>query len=162
MRSLYEINKTYLELFEKVDPETGEILFTDEELDAVKEEFELKADNIACFIKDREALIEARKSEIDNLKNKNIAEQKRIDNLKKYLLNALQMRNKKKLVTARNTIGTRKTTSVLIEDETLIPNEYLKVKTEKSPMKKEIGAALKTGIEISGCSLIEKVSLNVK
>ena len=35
-RSLYEINAAYLQLFERIDPETGEILFTDEELDAIK------------------------------------------------------------------------------------------------------------------------------
>ena len=159
---LYEINAAYLQLFERVDPETGEILFTDEELDAIKEEFEVKADNIGCLIKEVKALIKARKEEIDALKMKNDSDQKRVDHLEKYLLNALMMRGKKKLATARNTISTRNTKSVSIDAEILIPKEYLKVKTETSPMKKEIGAALKQGIDVPGCSLVEKTSLTVK
>ena len=161
-RSLYEINAAYLQLFERVDPETGEILFTDEELDAIKEEFEVKADNIGCLIKEVKALIKARKEEIDALKMKNDSDQKRVDHLEKYLLNALMMRGKKKLATARNTISTRNTKSVSIDAEILIPKEYLKVKTETSPMKKEIGAALKQGIDVPGCSLVEKTSLTIK
>ena len=147
-RSLYEINAAYLQLFERVDPETGEILFTDEELDAIKEEFEVKADNIGCLIKEVKALIKARKEEIDALKMKNDSDQKRVDHLEKYLLNAL--------------MSTRNTKSVSIDAEILIPKEYLKVKTETSPMKKEIGAALKQGIDVPGCSLVEKTSLTVK
>lgn len=162
MRSLYEINQAYLDIFNRFDPETGEVLFTDEELDEIKEEFEQKADNIACLIKDKKALIKDRKEEIDSLKCKNDAEQKQVDHLTQYLLNAMQMRDKKKMVTVRNTISTRNTKSVKIESELLIPEEYMKEKIDYTPMKKEISDALKKGVEVPGCSLQEKTSLTVK
>lgn len=162
MKSLYEINKEYLELFDRVDPETGEVLFTDDELDAIKEEFEKKADNIACLIKGKEAMIEARKNELETLKLKNDNEKKQVEHLKNYLLNAMKMRGSKKIVTPRNTLGTRLSKSVSIESELLIPKEYMKEKVETTPMKKEIGDALKKGIKVPGCSLLEKISLTVK
>lgn len=162
MRSLYEINQAYLELFNKFDPETGEVLFTDKELDDIKEEFEVKADNIACIIKDKNALIEARKVEMDSLKEKNEKEKRQVEHLTKYLLNAMQLRDSKKLVTVRNIISTRNSKSVQIESELLIPKIYMKVKTESSPMKKEIGDALKKGIEVPGCKLLENTSLAIK
>ena len=59
MRSLYEINKDYLEVIEnsfKVDEETGEILFSVDDLETLETEFKDKVDNVACYIKDLEAL----------------------------------------------------------------------------------------------------------
>lgn len=162
MRSLYQINQAYIDMFNNYDEETGEFLFTDDELDDIKEEFEVKADNIACVIKDKKALINARKDEINALKLKNETEKNQVERLNNYLLNALKIRDKKKLETARNTISTRNTTSVCIESEDLIPEVYLKKKIEITPMKKEIGIALKDGIEVSGCSLQKNISLNIK
>ncbi|MGX8834331.1 siphovirus Gp157 family protein [Amedibacillus sp. YH-ame6] len=162
MRSLYEIDKEYLELFNRFDPETGEVLFTDEELDSIKQEFETKADNIACLIKDKKSLIDARKAEMKTLKERNDLEEKQVDRLCNYLVRSMLMRNKKKLETARNLISTRNSKSVFIENESLIPKEYLKKKIEKFPMKKEIGEALKNGLNVAGCKLQENTSLIVK
>lgn len=162
MRSLYEINQAYLDLFNKVDPETGEVLFDDDDIDSIAEEFEQKADNIACLIKDKEAMIKARKSEMEGLKERNEREQKQVDHLKKYLLQSLQLRNTKKLETARNVIGMRNSVAVNIKDVADIPEKYIRTKVSKEPNKVEISKALKEGIEVPGCSLIEKTSLIIK
>lgn len=162
MRSLYEINQAYLDLFNKVDPETGEVLFSDEDIDSIADEFEQKADNIACLIKDKEATIKARKSEIEGLKERNKREQKQIDRLKRYLLQSLQLQNTKKLETVRNVIGVHNSVSVRIEDDANIPEEYIRTKVTREPNKAEMSKALKEGIKIPGCSLMEKKSLTIK
>ena len=143
MRSLYEINQAYLDLFNKIDPETGEVLFSDEDIDNIAEEFEQKADNIACLIKDKEATIKARRSEMESLKERNEREQKQIDRLKRYLLQSLQLRNTKKLETVRNVIRTKNSVSVSIENSSDIPKEYIRTKVTSEPNKMEIGKALK-------------------
>lgn len=162
MRSLYEINQAYLDLFNKIDPETGEVLFSDEDIDNITEEFEQKADNIACLIKDKEATIKARRSEMESLKERNEREQKQIDRLKRYLLQSLQLRNTKKLETVRNVIRTKNSVSVSIENSSDIPKEYIRTKVTSEPNKMEIGKALKEGIKVPGCSLTEKASLTIK
>lgn len=162
MRSLYEINQAYLDLFNNVDPETGEVLFSDEDIDNIAEEFEQKADNIACLIKDKEAMIKARKSEMESLKERNEREQKQIDRLKRYLLQSLKLRNTKKLETVRNVIGMRNSVSVQIEDGADIPEEYIRTKVTREPNKAEMSKALKEGVIIPGCSLAEKTSLTIK
>lgn len=162
MRSLYEINQAYLDLLNKVDPETGEVLFSDEDIDSIAEEFEQKADNIACLIKDKEATIKARESEMESLKERNEREQKQVDHLKRYLLQSLRLRNAKKLETVRNVIRMRNTISVQVEDDTVIPEQYIRTKVTSEPNKSEIGKALKEGIMIPGCSLLEKTSITIK
>lgn len=162
MRSLYEINQAYLDLLNKVDPETGEVLFSDEDIDSIAEEYEQKADNIACLIKDKEATIKARKSEMESLKERNEREQKQVDYLKRYLLQSLRLRNVKKLETVRNVIRMRNTVSVQVENDAVIPEQYIRTKVTSEPNKAEIGKALKEGIMIPGCALLEKTSITIK
>ena len=52
---------------------------------------------------------------------------------------------------------------VVIDDESAIPDEYVKVKTEISPDKNAIKKALKEGAEVSGCRLARgKSSIRIK
>lgn len=161
-RSLYEINEEYLHLFDEVDEETGEIKFDEKRLEELNEEFETKADNIACLIKDKKALLDARKNEITNLQEKNKKEEKQIDYLNKYLVNALKLREKKKIETARNTISTRNSKVVDILDEKLIPTLYTKEEVKTKVDKKSIKEAIAKGIEVPGALLKENVSLIIK
>jgi hypothetical protein len=53
--------------------------------------------------------------------------------------------------------------SVAISDESLIPDEFVNVKTVISPDKNAIAKALKEGIEVSGASLQKgKSSIRIK
>lgn len=161
-RSLYEINEAYLHLFDEVDEETGEIKFDEKHLEELNEEFETKADNIACLIKDKKALLEARKNEISNLQEKNKKEVKQINYLNQYLINALELRDKKKIETARNTISIRNSKAVDILDEKLIPTLYIKEEIKTKIDKKLIKESITKGTEIPGALLKENVSLIIK
>jgi hypothetical protein len=56
----------------------------------------------------------------------------------------------------------RKSASVNISDEALVPALYMREKVERSPDKKQIAEDLKAGAEIPGCSLEERHSLQIK
>lgn len=161
-RSLYEIDKVYLNLFNDVDEETGEIKFDEELLENLNIEFEQKADNIACLIKDKLAMIEARKQEAKSLKEKADRDEKEVEYLKNYLLKSLELRDKKKIETARNTIGTRKSKAVDIINEFIIPSEFIKKEVVSKIDKKLIKEVITSGKKVDGALLKENVSLLIK
>lgn len=165
MKTLYEIDNAYLKALEMaftVDEETGEVLLADGVLDALQGEFEAKADAIACVIKEKRALIEARKKEMESLKAKNDSESKQIDRLIDYLTRSLDLREQDKLTTARNTISFRKSKSVNVIDEKLIPLEFINIKETRSVNKTEIMKHLKNGETISGCEIKESRNMQLK
>jgi hypothetical protein len=45
--------------------------------------------------------------------------------------------------------------TVVVDDEDLVPDDYMSVKVVTAPDKKAIAAALKEGEEIPGCRLAE-------
>ena len=59
-------------------------------------------------------------------------------------------------------IGWRKSIFVRIDDEKLIPKEYIIIKSTLTPDKITIKEKLKSGEEISGASLAEKNNLQIK
>ena len=92
MSSLYELDKEYelaLNNF-KVDEETGEVFFNNELLEQLEGDYKQKVDNIACYIKDLQALSQSIKNEKANLDERLKANDKKIDSLKNYLFVSLK------------------------------------------------------------------------
>lgn len=163
--NLYEINIHLRKVIEEgfsIDEETGEILFDEENLNELKEAFKDKLDGIACYIKDLNAKADAIKKEIDNLKERKEACERKADKLKDYIANALKVTDLDGIETPRNKIGFRKSTSVKVNDETLISYRYFTEKTEKKLNKKAVLEDLKKGIEVDGCELEVKRNLQIK
>ena len=165
MPSLYEINKQIEEVINNgfaVNEETGEILFDSSNLDDLQEAFDEKLDNVACFIKDQEALASAIADEIKALQGRKKALEARCDYLKEYIAQNMNKRDMKKLETTRNKIGFRKSTSVTILDESLIPDTFKKEEVTIKISKKDIGDALKKGEQVAGAVLTESMNLQIK
>lgn len=165
MRSLYEINKDYLEVIEnsfKVDEETGEILFSVDDLETLETEFKDKVDNVACYIKDLEALNASIKEEKKALDDRLKANDKKVKALKEYIVTGLNIRDMQGLETPRNKISFRKSSSVEVLNEDLIDRKYFKEKIEYSLDKKAVMAELKSGNPVAGCMLLEKDNLQIK
>lgn len=165
MRTLFEINKDFLSVLENgfaIDEETGEITFDENNLDSLDVEFKEKIDNIACFIKDREALVSAMKEQKKVLDERMKQEDKKISRLKDYIAEALRIREMKGLETARNKITFRKSTSVNITDENKLSDAYFIEKVERKLDKKTLLADLKKGAEIEGAELQENSNLQLK
>lgn len=165
MDSLYRINKAYENALNNftVDEETGEILyFNDKELIKLDDDYRVKVDNIACYIKDLQALSNEIKAEKTALEDRLKANDKKIDTLKNYVANSLEMRVMNKIETARNKLSLRKSTSLIVEDEKLVPRKYInKVVTEKID-KKAITEVIKSGKSVKGCYLQENMNLQIK
>ena len=164
MNSLYEIDKAYMSALNNftVDEETGEVIFNDEEIQKLEDDFKNKADNIACYIKDLSALNDAIKAEKAELDARYKANDAKINRLRCYLSQSLEMRDMRNLETPRNKLSFRKSTSVVISDEKLVPTQFIKTVVTEKIDKKGIGDALKKGERIEGCYLLESNNLQIK
>ena len=156
--TLYEIDKAILDFEFEVDEESGEILNASD-LDELKMAREDKIEGISLWIKNLEAEKEAVKHEKDNFADREKRLGKKIESLKGYLTYAL---DGQKFSTPKVAVSFRKSESVHITDEYLIPDEYKLFTVVKKPDKKIIKDALKKGKDIMGCELVEKQNISIK
>ena len=157
--NLYEIDHAILDC---VDRETGEIVDVDA-LNALEMEHDAKIENVALWIKN--LLSDARQieAERDALEKREKSAKNKAENLKKYLAGYL---NGHKFNTPKVAISFRKSTSVEVSDinKIMLLNDadiYLKY-AEPTPDKTAIKNAIRSGIQIPGCSLVEKSNIQIK
>lgn len=157
--NLWEIDNAILDC---VDTESGEILDIDA-LNALEMERDTKVENIALWIKNLLSDADQIKVEREALKAREDAAKNKAENLKKYLTGYL---NGTKFETPRVKIVFRKSESVDVASIGAImtldnADDYLRYK-EPEPDKAAIKQAIKSGIEIPGCSLVHKQSISIK
>lgn len=91
------------------------------------------------------------------------AMKKRNDNvvtrLKDNLLNAVKTFGHFEVGT--HSFGSRKSTSIHVEDVNSLPKEYKVIKVTESADKMELKRALKSGEEIDGVTLVEHINLKI-
>ena len=155
MASLYHIDQ---EILSCIDLETGEILDI-ERLTELRMEREAKLENVALWIKNLNSNMNEYKIEIENLKQRQEADKNKVEKLKEWLKNALEGQ---KMVTPKVQVTFRKSESVQIENEELIPTEYIKQKIETSPDKIAIKEAIKNGVKVAGCELVTNTNISIK
>lgn len=166
--NLYEINESIKELLENgfnaecVDLETGEI---DQEkanrlLEGLQEAWDTKLENIGLFIKNIEAEAKAIKEEEKNLADRRKALENKSESLKNYLQYALDLQKKDKFETAKIRVSFRSSQQLVILDETKVPSEFLKVKTEID--KTAIKTAIKEGATFDYATIVDKKNLQIK
>lgn len=151
--NLYEINDAIMDC---VDTETGEIIDA-EKLESLQMAFDEKVENIALWIKNLLADAAAIKTEKDALADREKACRNKAESLKSYLASAL---DGSKFSTPRVAISWRKSESVEIDDVTIIPSEYWKVKTDLDKMG--IKKALKAGAQVSGARIVTNNNIQIK
>lgn len=162
---LYEINQTLLDLLEKgfiEDPETGEILYDQADIDQLKIDFNEKLEGIACWIKDETATVNALDQEIKSLTARKQTHKKKILSLSDYVLKLMSSQDLKSFETPKAKISVRKSHPVLINDELDLPKKYLIKQIDYKPDKKAIGEALKSGKKVRGAELLEKKNISIK
>jgi len=143
------------------DEDTGEVIDNTEVIKTLMEDLEsdkeAKLNNIEYIKREFKARGESLQSEI-----KRLTERKGAMNKKEEQLTKLQgfLLNGEKCKTDKFTFFYGTSQSVEIEDETLIPEAYLKVEFKVN--KTEIAKALKGGGAIDGAKMIEKTSLRVR
>lgn len=153
--TLYEIDEAILAC---VDEETGEVLDVEklEELGLVREQ---KISNIACWMKDLGAEIEALRNEEKNLKARREAKERKKESLKAYLAQFLAG---EKYEDERCRVSFRKVASVAIDNFDDIPAEYIRTKVETSADKEALKKLLKEGETVAGVHLEESLAMTVK
>lgn len=151
--NLYEINDAIMDC---VDTETGEIIDA-EKLGNLQMAYKEKVENIALWIKNLLADAAAIKTEKEALEEREKACRNKAESLKSYLASAL---DGSKFTTPRVAISWRKSETVEIDDVTVIPSEYWKVKTDLD--KLGIKKALKAGAQVSGARIVSNNNIHIK
>ena len=158
--NLYEINNEILSTC--IDTETGEVIDI-EKLDSLNLQMQDKIENIGCWIKNLLSDADQLDIEIKNLSNRKKSAKNKAESLKKYLSDFL---DGSKYVSSKISISYRKSESVEISDIEQIKllencDDYLAYK-EPEANKTAIKEAIKHGIVIPGCSLVEKQNIQIK
>lgn len=158
---LYQISDAIRQALDHIelDEETGEILNADE-LHAVEAEAADKIEATALYLRELDAEAKAAKDEADRMLARVKSMQKRSDYLKSMLLEALHATGKVK--TGRVTVSIRTTKAVEIAEGADLPEAYTTVKTTVSPNKTAIKDALSAGIEVPGCHIEERESVQIR
>lgn len=158
---LYEISDAIRAALDHidVDPETGEILNADN-LHAVEAEASDKVEATALYLRELDAEAKAAKDEADRMIARVKSMQKRSDYIKAMLLEALHATGKVK--TARVTVSIRTTQAVAVDEGANLPEAYTTVKTTVSPNKVAIKQALLDGVEVPGCHIEERESVQIR
>ena len=166
---LYELTDEYKALMQMLDDETdipAEALA--DTLESITAEIEVKADNIACLLKNLAADITAIKAEEARLAERRKSKQASYDRIKQYLSDELQKADLTKIETARNKISFRKSESVEIADEgdfirwAEVNRDDLLKYAEPKVNKTAIKAAIKDGANIVGAQIVEKQNIQIK
>lgn len=121
-----------------------------------------KVDNFCAFIREQAAHAEFLKEEGQRIAAKGRAIERKIDGLKTHYLHIMQAHGLSRVAGSTYTLSTRKSSRVDVPDVFALPEAYRVTKTETTPDRKAIAAALKAGEAVPGASLVEGVSLQIR
>lgn len=152
--TLYEIDQ---QLLNCIDLETGEIIDADK-LTALQMERDEKIENVALWIKDLKAEIDALKAEKQAFADRQKSAERTLESLNKWLTSALAG---EKFKTTKVAVSFRKTKSVQINNIFDIDDSFLRYK-DPEPDKKAIKEAIEAGQSVKGAQLVENTSISVK
>lgn len=159
--SLFEIQKEYLELMQMIEENEGVLDEIDEAaLQISQKEFVQKSSNYIGLIKHCEAdlakAIDA-EAQISIFKKR---KQAVIDKLKANLEQAVKLFGP--VEAGFYKLSLRKSESVVIESQELIPKDYLTSKVVTTVDKTKIKKAIKDGLKVAGASVKESKNLQIK
>lgn len=157
MATLYELVKEIENFDLQIDEETGEILNGDE-LDALQLEKNVKVENLCLLIKNLKADAVAYKAEKDSFEKKRKASERKAEYLQGYIQYILAG---EKFKSDRVTVSYRKSEQVECADMLMVDPDYLRFK-EPELDKKKIKDAIKAGVEVKGCQLVERQNIQIK
>ena len=159
MATIYEIADKYKFIQQMIEDGTDPAIFA-EALAAIDGEAGEKLESYAMVLKNVESDINGVDAEIKRLQERKKAMQNNVSRMKDNMSMLLQEIEGNRLKTDKFTFSFRKSTSVQIDDISLIPMDY--IKTETSVIKTDIKKALANGEQVAGASLVENQSLSIR
>ena len=157
MATLYELVKEIENFDLQIDEETGEILNMDE-LDALQLEKDAKVENICLWIKNLKSDAEAYRTEKKAFEQKIKAAENKAARLTAYVDYILAG---DKFKSSKVSVSYRKSEQIECADLLDVDVDYLRYK-EPELDKKKIKDAIKAGIEVKGCQLVERQNLQIR
>ncbi|MFN3706415.1 MAG: siphovirus Gp157 family protein [Thermoflexales bacterium] len=163
--ALYELAADYrhaLELLADLDLPEAVVQDT---LEALKGEVEVKATNVAAFIRNLESLAEQIRQAEQQMAARRKAIESRAERVRQYLLANMQACGITKIESPWFAISIRKNPpAVEIVDEALIPPELMMTPPPPPPKpnKEAIKALLKAGQEVPGARLSQGVRVEIR
>lgn len=131
-------------------------------LEMVQFEFAEKAEGIALYIKELLAEAEAIKAEEKVLEGRRKAKENKAERLKQYLDDSMKRTKTPKLETSKVVLSYRKSSTVNIINQDLLPEGFTEVVETLKIDKKKIADAIKQGNEVPGAELVENRNLQIK
>lgn len=161
--SLYNIQQEYISLAEQIIDNDG---LLSEEMEAAlqinKDQLESKSQCYGFIVRQLEGECDMIDNEIKRLEAMKKSRGKTVDRLKESVSKAMQLYEIDKIETPTIKISFRKSESIEIEEESLIDEKYMTVKTTKTPDKKAIKEAIKAGEIVLGVTLKENQNIQFK
>lgn len=161
----YEIKEAMfdtLDIFLESDQGETDRDMYDDVMGYLKEELQNKGTSIIKYVRNLELEAISVKAEIERLESVKKNRENKAKSLKNYLKNILISLDKKKIETELGNYSLRKSSKVEILDMSKIPEEYIKIKEERTPDKTLIGQRWKLGEAVEGTAVIEDYSLQIK
>lgn len=162
MATLYKITDAINSVIENgfsLDEETGEV-FDSQDLETLGLDFETKAENVACYIKNLQSDAAAIREEEKNLAARRQSKERKAQRLKEYLEECLLLAGTERIETPRCKISFRSSTKIEIVEESLIPDDYMRF--EAKPNKAALKEAIKNGEKFNGVELVTTKSIQLK
>lgn len=163
MAKIYELNQQIAACIQYdaehvVNTEDDEILNL-EQFEALQMERDAKVEGLACYIKNKVADAEAIYAEIDVLSQRAAVMKKEAERCKAYLAGVLYG---EKFETPRCKITWRKSEICNVLSVDALPDEYKRTKVTVDADKTAIKKAIKSGVEVLGAEVIEKLNMTLK
>ena len=129
----------------------------------LKEELKNKSSSLLMYIQDLQAKSKAAKDEADRLLKLSKTRTNKVERLKKYLLNTMQVLEEKRIITDLGSYGVRKNTpSVDVYDMSALSSEFIRIKEEKEVDKEKIKKYIKENGELEGARMVQTYSLTIR
>lgn len=157
MARLYEIMQEIENFAFEIDEGTGEILNA-EALDMLEIERDAKIENLCLWIKNLRADARAYRDEKAAFDERRRRAENKAKSLERYIQGML---GGAKFRTGRVSVSYRKSESVECENALEVDGAYLRQPPPELD-KNKIKAAMKQGIEIKGCRLVEKQNMQIR
>lgn len=161
MSTLYQIDDQIEQVIARgfaVDEETGELLATFDDLDALEVQYSEKMVACGLWIKNQEALAQAIREEEKKLAARRKVIESSVSRMKGYVMAHMDG----KFVSPQVSLSKAKSSRVVITDPEQVPDEYKTVETVVREDKRAIGKALRSGSDVPGACLETSMNLQVK
>ena len=163
MAKLYELTSELRaiqdRIFDSIDQETGEVEvdeLTEAALDSIDMAFDSKVDGIARIVRSLMSTADCLKAEEVRLAKRRKAAEQNVAWLKAYVRGAMIEADKPKIKTPMFTVYLQTSAPpVLIEDGSVLPEEYLQPPKPREANKVALKKALKGGVDVPGARLGE-------